>query len=585
MTVRHRDPRHPPHATPGPRPAAVRHNDWRQVELAEPGAFAATLPVSVIVPCYEAPEALALTLAGLERQAWPPGLLEVVVVDDGSDPPLARPARTPLKLKVARQERCGFGLARARNTGVRAAAHDILVFLDGDVIAEAGLVAAHARWHHVLSDALTLGFCACVSVAGIGAGTVRAHRGPLGELLAGRPADPPWLERHMARTGDLTSRHGDLFRAVTGQNFGISRALYEEIGGFDESFTRYGGEDTEFAWRAQVHGALLVPERGAFGWHQGRWATGREAKERDLALQADKLAGLIAEPGFRQATGRRFAVPRHVVTLYAGRDDAGRAIEAARTLLFDPADDVALCIGVPPGRGGHPARQRLEQAFGEDPRVRIAPAGGALEVFPASPLHIALPAGAVTGPGLPARLAAALGDAAAANAVLEDGGRCRSHVPGLCTGRAAPAARPRTTAMCAGCRPGRCAAAGSARAALPGRDPRAGRHAGAARGPFSRGFGLKRPMCAGRARCGDSFAGSARARAGSSDRAAAGRRRPAAIAPRGPIRRSGPPSRFWDPAPGPSSPPRRGSATRPTARRRTRRWPTAQSMRRASGPR
>ena len=136
MTVRHRDPRHPPHATPGPRPASVRHNDWRQVELPEPGAFTPTLPVSVIVPCYEAPEALALTLAGLERQAWPPGLLEVVVVDDGSDPPLAAPARTALKLKVARQERCGFGLARARNTGVRAAAHDILVFLDGDVIAE-----------------------------------------------------------------------------------------------------------------------------------------------------------------------------------------------------------------------------------------------------------------------------------------------------------------------------------------------------------------------------------------------------------------------------------------------------------------
>ena len=164
-------------------------------------------------------------------------------------------------------------------------------------------------------------------------------------------------------------------------------------------------------------------------------------------------------------------------------------------------------------------------------------------------------------------------------------GRCRSHVPGLCTGRAAPAARPRTTAMCAGCRPGRCAAAGSARAALPGRDPRAGRRAGAAPGPFSRGFGPKRPMCAGRARCGDSFAGLARARAGSLDRAAAGRRRPAAMAPRGPIRRSGPPSRFWDPAPGPSSPPPRGSATRPTARRRTRRWPTAQTRRRASGPR
>ena len=405
-----------------PRPAAVRHNDWRQVELPDRRAFAPARPVSVIVPCFQAPEKLALTLAGLERQEWPRGLLEVVVVDDGSNPPLAIPARSPLDLKVVRQERRGFGLARARNAGVHAAAHDILVFLDDDVIPEAGLVAAHARWHHAVSDALTLGFCACVSVAGIGAGAVRAHRGPLGELFAGRSFDPPWLERHMARTGDLTSRHSDLFRAVTGQNFGISRALFDEAGGFDESFSRYGGEDTEFAWRVQVRGGLLAPERGAFGWHQGRWADGREAKERDLGLQAEKLAGLVAEPGFRQADGRRFAVPRHVVTLDAGRDDIERAIDAARTLLSDPVDDVGLCIEVPPRRSGDPARQRLGQEFEEDPRVRIAPAGAALKAFPASPLHIALPARAVTGPGLPARLAAALGDAAAANAVLEDGG-------------------------------------------------------------------------------------------------------------------------------------------------------------------
>ena len=419
--MRHKDPPRPPDATPGPRPAAVRHNDWRQVELPDPGAFAPALPVSAIVPCFEAPEALALTLAGLERQAWPRGLLEVVVVDDGSDPPLAGPVRTPLAVKVIRQERRGFGLARARNTGVAAAAHDILVFLDGDVIPEAGLVSAHARWHHAISDALTLGFCACVSVAGIDAAAVRAHRGPLRELLAGRPADPPWLERHMARTGDLTSRHGDRFRAVTGQNFGISRALYEEVGGFDESFTRYGGEDTEFAWRTQLRGALLVPERDAFGWHQGRWAEGRAGKERDRALQAEKLAGLIAEPGFRPATGQRFAVPRHVATLDAGRDAVDRVIEAARILLADPADDVGLCIEVPPRRGEDPARQRLEKDFGEDPRVRIAHPGAALDAFPASPLHIALPVRVVTGPGLPARLAAALGDAAAANAVLEDG--------------------------------------------------------------------------------------------------------------------------------------------------------------------
>ena len=45
-------------------------------------------------------------------------------------------------------------------------------------------------------------------------------------------------------------RDDDLFRTVTGCNLGIGRAIFELLGGFDESFTRWGGEDTEFGWRA-----------------------------------------------------------------------------------------------------------------------------------------------------------------------------------------------------------------------------------------------------------------------------------------------------------------------------------------------
>ena len=408
-----------PAPAPRPAPAAVRHNDWRQVALPEAAGFAPAYPVSVIVPCFEAPEALALTLAGLEGQRWPRDLFEVVVVDDGSDPPLAPPA-TPLEVRLVRQERCGFALARARNTGVRAAAHDILVFLDGDVIPEAGLLAAHARWHHVVSDALTLGFCAHVSVAGIDAAAVRCRPGSLRELFAGRSFDAPWLERHMARTGDLTSRHDDLFRAVTGNNFGISRAFYEETGGFDESFVRYGGEDTEFAYRAQVRGGLLAPVRDAFAWHQGRWREARGRKERDQDLQGEKLAQLIAVPGFRPAAaGRIFAVPRHVVTLGAGAESAGRIVEAAAQLLADPAGDLAVRIELPAGRRDEVAG--LEAALARDPRVRVAPERAALDEFAASPFHIAVPAAAALRPGLVARLRSALGGAVTAKAVLANG--------------------------------------------------------------------------------------------------------------------------------------------------------------------
>ena len=413
-----------------PWPAAVRYNDWRRIRLPDPATFVPTLPVSVVVPCFEAPDALALTLAGLAGQDYPRELFEVVIVDDGSEPPLELPApvasgSTPLEVKLVRQARRGFGLARARNTGARAAAHPILVFLDGDVIAEAGLLAAHARWHHTVSDALTLGFCAYVSVAGIDAASVRGRTGTLGELFAGRPFDAPWQERHMARTGALTSRHEDLFRAVTGHNLGISRAFFEAAGGFDESFARYGGEDTEFGYRVQMHGGVLAPERGAFAWHQGRWAEGRAAKERDQELQRAKLAGLIADAGFRGAgagPGPIHPVPRHVVTLEAGDVPAARVAAAVEVLLGDPAGDLAVRVEPPPGRGGE-GLARLVERFGADPRVRVAPQCPALDAFPASPFHLTLPAGAAFGHDVVRAMRAGLGDAVAAHAVLRDGSR------------------------------------------------------------------------------------------------------------------------------------------------------------------
>ena len=405
-----------------PGPAAVRYNDWRAVDVPDAASFAPTLPVSVIVPCFQAPEALERTLAGLEGQTYPRDLFEVIVVDDGSDPPLRLPAPTTLDIRIVRQERQGFGLARARNTGARAAAHGILVFLDADVIGAPGLLSAHARWHHAVSDALTLGFCAYVDVGGIDAGAIRRSES-LETLFAGRPFDPPWSERHMARTAELTSRHEDLFRTVAGGNYGVSKSFHDAVGGCDESFNRYGGEDTEFGYRAQMRGGLLVPVREAFAWHQGRWADGREGKARAQRLQAAKLAQLIAAAGFRRdAPGRTFAVPRHVVSVDAGHAPAERTAEVAERLLADAAGDLVVRIQL---RAGCSERDRawLDEYFGPDPKVRVAPERPALEAFPVSPFHVAVPAGAAFSGGLVGRLRGALGSAATAAVVLADGSR------------------------------------------------------------------------------------------------------------------------------------------------------------------
>ena len=423
-----------------PPPSGVRYNDWRQIEVAPPEAFKPARPASVIVPYYEAPRALSLTLAALEGQTYPRDLFEVVVVDDGSRVPLERPRSTPLDVKVVRQEDRGFGSARARNTGVRAAGHDVLLFLDGDMLPEAGWLAAHARWHHAAGDLLTQGFYARVAVDGVDARAIRERPGTLRELLAGRPADPSFIEPHMARTRELTSRDDDPFRITSSGNLGIGRAFFDLVGGFDESFTRWGAEDTELGWRAYVRGAVVVPVREAFAWHQGRYSEERARKERSRERQRAKIAHLIAHEDFRDARpGRFFAVPRFVVTLEAGDAPVERIVEGVETVLADRVPDLVLRIELPAaGAEGDARREWLDDRFGPDPRVRVGPVAAALDVHPATPFHVTLPAGARLARGVVRRLRGELGPAVAATATLPDGSR-------LCIARAWALNRARRT--------------------------------------------------------------------------------------------------------------------------------------------
>ena len=414
-----------PDVTPagaGPPPVRVRGNDWRAVAAPALADFARVEPVSVVVPCFEAPAALELALAALERQTWPRERFEVVVVDDGSEPPVVAPA-TPLDVRIVRQERRGFGLARARNAGARAARHDILVFLDGDLLAAEDVLAEHARWHHAAADALSLGFTAYAATDGLAAAAVRGHAGPLAALLSGRPADPPWTERHMARTDGLTATRDDLFRAVVGNNLGMRRAFFEELGGFDESFRRYGWEDTEFGWRAQTRGALLVPARAAFAWHQGRYAANRTpAKRSAVAAQARRGGALIAHPHFRAgpAAGGA-AVPQTAVTVRPA--GPGAAATVARLLAGDDAD---LVVCVDTGAGAEPdEREALAARHGADRRVVLAPGCDAAAAFPATPWHVEVPADAAVGPALLRRLRSGVGTAAVGIASLPDGRSAR----------------------------------------------------------------------------------------------------------------------------------------------------------------
>ena len=406
--------------TGSPPPADVRHNDWRSLAAPDLDAFTPTESVSVVISYFDAPHALALTMAALESQTYPPELFEVVIVDDGSPNPLLQPMDGPLTARVVHQDDRGFGLARARNTGAKAATNEILLFLDCDMLPEADWIAAHARWHHEVSDALSIGFRAHVEAAGLNEEAIRDRAGTLRELFSDRRSErPEWIEFHMTRTAELTSVDDDLFRVVTGGNLGVRKSFFNLVGGFDETFTQWGAEDTEYGFRAFTLGGLLIPERRAFCWHQGLGTTPDESEAVSLELQHAKIAHLIAHRGFRRALpGRSFTVPQYLVIIEPGDAAVERVLETAEQILANRVHDLIVWIGERTSDAGF---GWLKRQLEPDPRVVFGDASAAVTAFPASAFHVVIPAGARVREYAIGNLRAELGDRSAGAGRLADG--------------------------------------------------------------------------------------------------------------------------------------------------------------------
>jgi len=86
------------------------------------------LEFSVIIPSFNRPEQTAKAISSIEQQSVQP--VEIIVVDDGSQPPLEI-ENTELPIRLIRHDE-NKGAAAARNTGLSAAKTDWVTFLDSD---------------------------------------------------------------------------------------------------------------------------------------------------------------------------------------------------------------------------------------------------------------------------------------------------------------------------------------------------------------------------------------------------------------------------------------------------------------------
>ena len=190
---------------------------------------------SVIVPTHNRPQQLCNCLAALARQDFPRDQFEVIVVDDGSEPP----AKVGPGVTLLRQPNAGP--ATARNTG---AAHDrgtYLAFTDDDC-------APTADWLTQLAARLT--GAPQSMVGGLTVNVLTANRyATASQLLI------DYLYRYY-------NSDADNVRFLTSNNLAMPAALFQTLGGFDSRLTQAAGEDRDLCdrWRHAGYAMRYAPE-------------------------------------------------------------------------------------------------------------------------------------------------------------------------------------------------------------------------------------------------------------------------------------------------------------------------------------
>jgi len=342
-----------------------------------------SLPVSVIIPAYRRPEILERTLAALTHQTYPASLIEVIVVDDGSPESLEAVVlsfRRYLNIRYLWQDDLGYRAAAARNLGARHASHPYLIFLDADMLPSPGLVEEHMRFFHVTDRAVLIGLRRHVCADAISPEMVLEDistvlslpdinpRNEVADWQTSEGVSYDWRLRVLARMNDLKN-HPHPFHTFAAGNIAIPRAAFEFVGGFDEEFQHWGGEDVELGFRLHNAGYYFIPMRNAIALHQE--PPGGE-NETDRSLGKQKTDPLLESkcPSMRrypEAHSGEHQVPK--VSIYIPAYNASRfivqAVESALAQSFRDLEVVICNDG-----STDDTLQVLDQRFRGEPRVR-----------------------------------------------------------------------------------------------------------------------------------------------------------------------------------------------------------------------
>ncbi len=238
--------------------------------------------VCIVIPVYNRPKILAITLAAITHQSYPKDLIQVIVVDDGSKDETLKVIRKfepLLNILYYWQPDKGYRPGQARTAGMRLSTASNIITLDCDMLPTKHLVAEfmsilnrrktsilvgprkYVCTDHLTADDVIKDYFWIDSLPEITTNNSVAT----GKYMGKKTVD--WRHAFYKRT-DFLNNSIFPFIAFASGNVAYSREAFEFTQGYDSEFEKWGSEDTEFGYRLFAEGFYIEPVMGALALHQ-----------------------------------------------------------------------------------------------------------------------------------------------------------------------------------------------------------------------------------------------------------------------------------------------------------------------------
>ncbi len=192
-----------------------------------------TPSVSLIIPTYMREQLLVQTLECAINQNYPN--YEIIVIDQTPNHNAhTKKFLQSIKNQITLIQSTEPSVTKARNTGIKSATGEIIIFIDDDTSFSSDFIQNHVDNYSKNCDFV---------------------QGRIIESGCRNYPKPVWLNAFGNFSGSDFCNKDGITNNITGCNFSFSRHILEELGGFDEFFQGIAVcEDSDFAYRAYKAG-------------------------------------------------------------------------------------------------------------------------------------------------------------------------------------------------------------------------------------------------------------------------------------------------------------------------------------------